>query len=103
MRVEMTFDPAKVAEIPGNYTMKDVYHSVKEMFAKKGLPCISEDEVLSFGDTGSEHDFARTWNILFSLIRSDWFIQCATSCVFVDEDEYEDVLNQADKIRKSLA
>lgn len=96
MRVEMTFDPAKVAEIPGDFSMNDVYHTVKKMFAKRGLPCISEGEVLAFGDTGSEHDFARMWNVITALMVSSWFVGCASSCRFFDEDGYEDVLSQAD-------
>lgn len=104
MRVEMTFDPAKVAEIPGDFSMNDVYHTVKKMFAKRGLPCISEGEVLAFGDTGSEHDFARMWNVILSLVQNNWFMACATSCIYTnDDDESEDVLCQVPEIRRILA
>jgi len=38
------------------------------------------------------------WDIILSLLRSDWFLDCAASCVWQDEDGEEDILSQVGKI-----
>jgi hypothetical protein len=35
------------------------------------------------------------WDIILSLLRSDWFMSCAAACVWQDEDSEEDILAQA--------
>ena len=44
-------------------------------------------------------DVHRTVKTLFilSLLRADWFLDCAASCVWQDENGEEDVLAQAGK------
>ena len=34
-----------------------------------------------------------------ALLRSDWFMDCAASCVWQDENGEEDILAQAGKVR----
>ena len=43
------------------------------------------------------------WDIILSLLRSDWFMDCAASCVWLDENGKEDVISQAGKVRASPA
>jgi len=37
-----------------------------------------------------------------SLLRADWFLECAASCVWQDEDGEEDVLSQVRETRGSV-
>lgn len=102
MKVAMTFDESKVNAT--GYQMADIYETIKSEFTKRGLRCTSEDRVLSFEDTGHEDDYAYMWNVIMSLLKSDWFVACASSCVFYDDDDTEeDVLCQAAEIRQMLA
>ncbi len=102
MKVTMTFDESKVKA--DGYQMADICETIKSEFTKRGLRCASEDEVLAFEDTGHEDDYAYMWNVIMSLLKSDWFVACASSCVFYDDDDTEeDVLCQAWKVRRDLA
>ncbi|MBD5093558.1 MAG: hypothetical protein HDT26_04600 [Subdoligranulum sp.] len=42
------------------------------------------------------------WDIILALLRADWFLKCAASCVWQDEDGEEDVLSQVRKTRGSM-
>lgn len=85
----------------GDYHNNNVRYTIKEEFKKLDLPCISDIEVLSFRDRGREDDFANMWNIITSLMKSQWFLECASSCVFYDDDgTVEDVLSQAWKFNE---
>lgn len=95
MNVQFSFDKAAVER--QGHTLGDVYRTIKKLFAAHGLPCVSEEDVLSFEDKGHGDDFACMWDIILSLLRADWFMACATSCVWQDEDGEEDVLAQAGK------
>ena len=98
----MTFNAAAL-EAQG-YSIEDVYDTIKRAFVKRGLRCTSESEVLSFEGVGSEHDFANMMGLLVDLVQVDWFMACASSCIFYDDDgTVEDVLCSAPKIRKMLA
>ena len=50
-----------------------------------------------YTDKGHGDDFAVMWDIILSLLRSDWFVECAESCVWLNEDGEEDILSQAGK------
>ena len=50
-----------------------------------------------YTDKGHGDDFAVMWDIILSLLRSGWFMECAASCVWQDEDGEEDILSQAGK------
>ena len=93
MKVEFAFDEAAVAQ--QGHTMNDVYYTIKKLFEKYGLPCVSENAVLAFEDKGSKHDFAHMWSIIMGLTRSDWFLDSATSCVWYEGEKREDVLRKA--------
>ena len=67
-----------------------------------GLPCVPDGDVLAFKDKGHGDDFAVMWDIILSLLRSDWFMDCASSCVWQDESGEEDVLAQAGKVRNTI-
>ena len=99
MTVNFTFDKAAV-ERRGR-TLEDVHRTVKSLFAAHGLPCTADGDALSFKDKGHGDDFACMWDIILSLLRSDWFTDCAASCVWQDEDGEEDVLSQAGKVCNS--
>ena len=92
MTVNFTFDKAAI-ERRGR-TLEDVHRTVKSLFAAHGLPCAVDGDALSFQDKGHGDDFACMWDIILSLLRSDWFWQ--------DEDGEEDVLAQAGKVRGAV-
>ena len=96
MTVNFTFDKAAV-ERRGR-TLEDVHRTVKSLFAAHDLPCTADGNALSFKDKGHGDDFACMWDIILSLLRSEWFMACAASCVWQDEDGEEDVLAQAGKV-----
>ena len=97
MKVKFSFDTAGVER--RGYGLEAVRLTVKTLFAAYGFPCISDDGVLAFEDKGYGDDFAVMWDIILSLLRSEWFMDCAASCVWQDEDGEEDVLAQARKMR----
>ena len=95
MQIKFSFDKA-AAERHG-FTPEDVYWTVKSLFAPHDLPCIFDGDTIAFKDKGHGDDFAVMWDIILSLLRSDWFLDCAASCVWQDEDGEEDILSQAGK------
>ena len=101
MNMKFPFDNA-AAERRG-YTLKTVRQTIKSLFAAHGLPCVSDGDALAFRDKGHGDDFATMWDIILSLLRSDWFMDCAASCVWLDENGEEDVISQAGKVRASPA
>ena len=100
MNVKFAFDKAAVER--RGHTLEAVHQTVKSLFAAHGLPCVSDDGALAFGDKGHGDDFACMWDIILSLLRSDWFMDCAASCVWQDEDGEEDVLSQVGKVRGTV-
>ncbi len=85
-----------------DYHISDIYYTIKNSVSKYDLPCTLNDDILSFRDRGREDDFANMWNIITSLMISEWFIECASSCIFYDDDgTVEDVLSQAWKFNVS--
>lgn len=95
MNVKFSFD--KVAVERRGHTLEDVHRTIKNLYAVHNLPCVSESSVLAFKDKGHGDDFAVMWDIILSLLRADWFMDCTVSCVWQDEDGEEDVLAQAGK------
>ena len=100
MTVNFTFDKAAVER--RGHTLEDVHRTVKSLFAAHDLPCTADGNALSFKDKGHGDDFACMWDIILSLLRSEWFVDCAASCVWQDEDGEEDVLAQAGKVRGAV-
>lgn len=100
MNVKFSFDKAAVER--RGHTLEAVQQTVKNLFAVHDLPCVSDDGVLSFKDKGHGDDFACMWDIILLLLRSDWFMDCAASCVWEDEDGEEDVLSQVGKVRGTV-
>ena len=96
MNVKITFDKAAVKR--RGLVLENVRQTVKSLFAVHDLPCVSDGEVLIFQDKGHGDDFASMWDVILSLLRADWFRDCAASCVWQDEDGEEDVLAQAGKV-----
>ena len=95
MTVKISFD--KTAVERRSCRLEDVHQTVKYLFAVHNLLCVSEDSALAFTDKGHGDDFAVMWDIILSLLRSDWFVEYAASCVWHDEDGEEDILSQAGK------
>ena len=99
MKVRFTFDKAAV-ERQGR-SLEDIRRMVKMLFAVHDFPCTDDSDSLTFQDKGHGDDFAVMWDIIMSLLRADWFMACAVSCVWQDENGEEDVLAQAGKVRGS--
>jgi len=100
MTIKISFDKA-IVERQG-YVLEDVHRTVKSLFAVHDLPCVSEDSILTFKDKGHGDDFAVMWDIILALLRANWFLECAASCVWQDEDGEEDVLSQVRKMWSSV-
>jgi len=96
MKVTFTFDKAAVER--RGLTLEDVRRTIRSLFAVHELPCTDDSDTLAFEDKGHADDFATMWDIIMALLRADWFLDCAASCVWQDEDGEEDVLAQAGKV-----
>ena len=96
MKVKFSFD--KTAVERRGLTLEDVHRTVKSLFAAHDLPCIADGDTLVFQGMGHDGDFACMWDIVLSLLRSEWFMECAFSCAWQDEDGEEDVLAQAKRM-----
>ncbi len=93
MKVEFAFDEKALKE--DGKSLERVVNALKSNFAKLNLPCISDDEIIVFKDTGDENDYARIWKLIIAYLKTDWFLKYATKCNFYkysDNDGYEDVL-----------
>lgn len=95
MNVKFSFDKA-IVERRG-FTLEDVHRTIKNLFAAHSLPCVSDGDTLAFKDRGHGDDFAVMWDIILSLLHSDWFVECAASCIWLDEDVEEDILAHVGK------
>ena len=90
MQIKFSFDNAAVAR--QGYTLEAVHRTVKSLFAVHRLPCMSEGDILAFEDKGHGDDFACMWDIILSLLRTNWFMACAAACIWQDEGNDEDIL-----------
>ena len=79
MEVKLSF--AKAAVEQRSYTLEAVHQTIKSLFAVHGLPCVSDGDALVFKDKGHGNGFAVMWDIILSLLRSEWFMDCGASCV----------------------
>ncbi len=100
MNVRISFDNAAVER--RGHTLEDAHQTIKSLFTVHDFPCVSDGDVLVFKDKGHGDDFAIMWDIILSLLRADWFMGCAASCVWQDEAGEEDVLAQAGKIQNPI-
>ena len=100
MKVKFFFDKAAVER--RGHTLEDVHRTVKSLFAAHDLPCVSDRKVLAFKGKDHSDDFSAMWDIILSLLRADWFMDCAASCAGQDESGEEDVLAQAGKVRNTM-
>lgn len=81
---------------------EDIYYTLKKNFLAKGLKCISDNEVLIFESAGNENDYGNMWAIILALVDCDWFVDCASSCVFVEDGKEEDILSQLPEMKKIM-
>jgi len=96
MNVKFSFDKA-IAERRG-FMLEDVHQTIKGLFTAHDFPCVFEGDPLSFQDKGHGDDFACMWDIILSLLRADWFMDCTAICVWEDEGGEEDILAQVGKV-----
>ena len=75
--MEVRFSFEKAATERCGYTLEAVHQTIKSLFAVHDLPCVSDGEPLAFQDKGHGDDFAVMWDIILSLLRADWFMDCA--------------------------
>ena len=100
MNVKISLDNAAV--VLRGHTLEDVHQTIKSLFTVHNLPCVSDGGVLVFRDKDHGDDFAVMWDIILSLLRADWFMDCAASCVWQDESGEEDILAQAGKVQDTM-
>ncbi len=84
MKVTFTFD--KTAVERRGRTLEDVRRTIKSLFAVHDLPCIDDSDTLTFEDKGHGDDFAVMWDIIMALLRAEWLLDWAESCVWHDGD-----------------
>lgn len=99
MKIVITFDETAMAA--KGIQSENVRHTIKKLFAERGLPCVADGTELAFEDAGRDDDYADMWLLIMGLLKSDWFMASAASCEWHDEDGVEDVLAQAWKVRES--
>lgn len=100
MQVRFTFSDELMEQ--NGMERRDVYYTLKKNFKQRGLVCVSDDETLIFEDTGKEDDYGHMWAIIIALVESDWFEKCASSCVFVEDGEEEEVVSQIPELKKIM-
>ena len=100
MNVKISLDNAALER--RGHTLEDVHMTIKTLFTVHDLPCVSDGDGLVFKDKGHGDDFAIMWDIILSLLRADWFMDCAASCIWQDEAEEEDILAQVGKVRNTM-
>ena len=100
MNVKISFDNTAMER--RGHTLEAVHLTIKSLFAAHDFPCVSDEDILIFKDKGHDDDFAVMWDIILSLLRADWFMDCAASCVWQDETGEEDILAQAGKVRDTI-
>ena len=88
--VEFTFDSEKLTEY--GHREDAVINAIKAAFAERNIRCRYEQPVLSFVGGEDERDWGNMWVIIRSLCKEDWFLDCATSCMWYNEGDSEDVL-----------
>lgn len=94
MRVTFTFDEKLVDQ--DRRSVVNIYDAIKSLFENRKIACVSEGEVLAFEGGAHKDDFANMWVVIRTLIRMDWFMKYATSCIWTSSDgSQEDVLAQA--------
>ena len=92
MCVTMSFNREAVEN--GGYSIDKIRSVIKSIFAKDGLPCVSDGEVLAFTGKGSEDDWSDLLNGIWELMLTPWFTDVASSVLFIEDGEVEDVLAQ---------
>lgn len=100
MEVRFSFNETAVER--RGFTLEAVHQRIKSLFTANDLPCIPGGDVLVFKDRGHDDDFAVIWDIILSLLRADWFMDCAASCIWQDEAGEEDILAQVGKVRNTM-
>lgn len=85
------------------YTMEQASSTIVNLFHREGLACAAEGPVLSVSDRGRKQDYSLMWLNITKLIKSSWFVCCAETCKWYDEEngEPEDILSQAWKLNPS--
>lgn len=101
MSVEFAFDDQKLQKRGMN--REAVYSMLKQSFKTKGIPCVADDEVLTFAGNGRNEDYGCIWSVIIKLIDSDWFEDCATRCMFVEDGVWDDLIPQIPTAKKVKA
>jgi hypothetical protein len=63
-----------------------VYYTIKIIFEGRNISCVSDGDVLVFEGRGNVNDSINIWIVIMSLLRADWFVSFATSCMYYDRD-----------------
>lgn len=80
MRVEYTFDEAKIKE--NGYSRERIYSALNEEYSKRNFVCSRADDVLTFDSTGHKDDLSTVFILQSMLANSDWFLETAVSYLF---------------------
>lgn len=100
MQVRFSFDDVLMKK--KGVKREDIYYTLKKKFSAKGLICVSDNEVLIFENAGNENDYGNMWAIILALIECDWFVDCASSCVFVENGKGENILAQIPEMKRII-
>lgn len=100
MQVKFSFDDVLMKE--KGVKREDIYYTLKKNFSAKGLICISDSEVLIFENAGNENDYGNMWAIILALVECDWFVECVSSCAFIENGKCEDILSQIPEMKRIM-
>lgn len=100
MQIKFSFDDDLMKK--KGVKREDIYYTLKKNFEAKGIACVSETDILVFESKGNENDYGNMWAIALALVDCDWFTECASSCVFIENGKSEDILSQVPEMKRIM-
>ena len=101
LQFKVSFDDTKIEK--KNLRKEDIYYTIKKHFLQRGLRFVPDDKYLIFENTGRSTDYGHMWAIIMALLKCDWFTDCASDCVFIEDGEEEDILSQLPRVKQIMA
>ncbi|MCD7864261.1 MAG: hypothetical protein LUG61_12340 [Lachnospiraceae bacterium] len=100
LRMQFTFDDEGLRR--NGFDRAGMYDMLKKNFTKRGLKCVSDDEVLAFEDQGNKSDYGHMWGLTLTLMEYDWFTDSAASIIYFQNGLAEDVLVQLPRMKEIM-
>lgn len=86
MRVEYTFDEAKINEL--GYTRGRMHNKLYKEYKRRGFKCTRADDVLAFESPGLDTDLSNIFIVRRILANTEWFLKTATAFLIYEDEFY---------------